>query len=121
MKKFFLTTLFVLLATQALWAAEDLVLSWDKSPEATQYQVFYRQPGSASTWLPLSSKIPATTFILPTMPNPNLDYELSVVASNDCGNTSDFSDPIIYNQCKNEVVEAVKNLKISVQVTIEAR
>lgn len=108
----FMFFLIMMMAAQA-HAAQ---LMWDANADATAYQVFVRE-GPAGVWTELGEPVAGTVFDLPTMPVYNRDYEFAVQAVNECGNTSSYSEPVVFNPCAQAIVRAVRNLRFTVNIT----
>lgn len=115
MKKILMSLCFILIAINGFCAE----LSWDQNSDASDYKVYFRELNS-DEYQELGSTFAQdqTTFQIPSMPKFNQDYELSVKAFNECGNSSDFSNSVIYNECKSKTVQDIQNLKINVTVTV---
>ena len=95
-------------------------LTWDLT-DAKNYVVYQKLDGELDTaYKQISSTtVPLTvnTFTIPIIPAAdfNKTFVYSVKAFNECGSSSDFSDPIKYNKCLTSIVSKVINIKIVIQ------
>lgn len=94
------------------------VLSWDKNTDATTYTVYVRDAGGANTdYRVVQDGIAGTSItVMPSIHNH--DYEYAVKAFNECGNSSDYSDPVKYNDCLSQVIKKTTGLKISITLSV---
>lgn len=93
-------------------------LEWDANPDAVMYQVFVRDADGAE-WMPVGEPTRDTKIDIPSMPVFNKVYAFTVKARNECGNTSDFAEPVTHNPCMAAIMETVKNMRVSIHVTVE--
>lgn len=116
--RFFLLFVLVIATIASSFAA---TLQWDENSDATYYEAYYRIEGGTDWTAFEANPITDTSVEIPEMETYNQNYEFSVRAFNECGNSSDYSDVVTYNTCTDEVLDQPINLKvvISVQVTTD--
>lgn len=112
--KFLIVFIAVLIAVAMAPHAIAATLEWDANPDAKTYQVYYKAE-SATNWLTLGEPTDDTKIVIPSMPTFTENYLFSVKSFNECGNSSDFSEPVKFNPCMNAIVNTVKKLRISIQ------
>jgi hypothetical protein len=94
-KSWFTVLLFIFCSFAAAFAADIPMLQWDANDDA-EYYVVYWSTGPDSFSDENSIEVPADETFLELMPSPNNEeYYFTVKAFNECGNSSDFSEPVL--------------------------
>ena len=95
----------------------DVTLYWDTNTDADSYTVYMRETGQI-VWGVQKSDIKTNTLSLP-LPKFNQSYDFSVKAFNTCGNSSEYSDVVTFNQCAVSTPKKPLNLKIILNVSLD--
>jgi hypothetical protein len=95
-KSLFAVVLIILcLFGAAAYAADIPMLQWDANDDADYYVVYWSKDPDTFTD-ENSIEVPVDETFLELMPSPNNEeYYFSVKAFNECGNSSDFSEPVL--------------------------
>ncbi len=89
-----ISTVLVIHGLAVMAAAMDVTLQWDPNDEADYYVVYYGT--ESGTYNQNSENIPSPTVSHTVTGLPETTWYFSVKAFNQCGNSSDFSDEIVY-------------------------